>query len=122
MDATLNDLTRLLKLSRQSFDIRSKIRRQPSFKPIVILEDLSWDEFARLNLNLPYLSGVEPLVGQKRIYPHAQSVAHLVGFVAQKPAKTCSGLMILSAIMAAAALSAILSAICAARRGCAMSR
>ena len=85
MDATLNDLTRLLKLSRSELhDIRSKIRRQPSFKPIVILEDLSWDEFARLNLNLPYLSGVEPLVGQKRIYPHAQSVAHLVGFVGTK--------------------------------------
>ena len=45
---------------------------------------MSWDAFAALNLNLPYLSGVEPLVGQKRVYPHAQSVAHLVGFVGTK--------------------------------------
>ena len=85
MDVTLRDLARLLKLSPSELhEIRRKIRRGPSFKPVVVLEDLSWDEFARLNLNMPYLSGIEPLVGQKRVYPHAQSVAHLVGFVGTK--------------------------------------
>ena len=85
MDATLNDLARLLNLSQaEIYEIRRKIRRVPSFKPVVVLEDLSWDAFSALNLNLPYLSGIEPLVGQKRVYPHAQSVAHLVGFVGTK--------------------------------------
>ena len=85
MDVTLRDLARLLKLSPSELhEIRRKIRRGPSFKPVVVLEDLSWDEFARLNLNMPYLSGIEPLVGQKRVYPHAKSVAHLVGFVGTK--------------------------------------
>ena len=85
MDVTLNDLARLLNLDRSAvYEMRRKIGRVPAFKPVVVLEDLSWDAFAALNLNLPYLSGVEPLVGQKRVYPHAQSVAHLVGFVGTK--------------------------------------
>ena len=85
MDTTLNDLARLLNLSQaEIYEIRRKIRRVPTFKPVVVLEDLSWDAFSALNLNLPYLSGIEPLVGQKRVYPHAQSVAHLVGFVGTK--------------------------------------
>ena len=30
------------------------------FMPIVVAENLSWDEFARVNLDLPYLPGVQP--------------------------------------------------------------
>ena len=85
IDATLRDLAHILKLSpAEVFNIRRKIARGPSFKPVVILEDLSWDDFSRFNLYLPYLSGVEPVVGQKRVYPDAHSVAHLVGFVGAK--------------------------------------
>ena len=85
IDATLNDLAQILQLRQADvFEIKRKISRGPSFKPVVILEDLSWDDFSRFNLDLPYLSGVEPVVGQKRVYPDAHSVAHLVGFVGAK--------------------------------------
>ena len=85
MRTMLDDLAQILNLSTsQIYGIQRKIEGGPSFKPVIILEDLSWEDFSRLNLNLPYLSGVEPLVGQKRVYPHAQSVAHLVGFVGTK--------------------------------------
>jgi penicillin-binding protein 2 len=85
MEATLRDLAQILNLSQTDvFAIRRRIARGPSFKPVVILENLSWDDFSHFNLDLPYLSGVEPLVGQKRVYPHAHSVAHLVGFVGVK--------------------------------------
>ena len=85
LDVTLQDLAQILDLdATDRYQIRRRIERHPSFKPVVILEDLSWEEFSRINLNLPYLSGVDPIVGQKRVYPNAQSVAHLIGFVGTK--------------------------------------
>src|SRR4051812_35645582 len=43
-----------------------------SFVPLVVLDNLSWDEFARLNLDLPYLPGVQPDVSETRDYPYAE--------------------------------------------------
>jgi penicillin-binding protein 2 len=51
------------------------------FMPIVVAENLSWDEFARLNLDLPYLPGVQPDVGETRGYPFADELSHVLGYV-----------------------------------------
>ncbi len=64
---------------------RRRIIRQaassPSFVPITIKENLDWDEFARVNVNLPDLPGVVPDVGQTRQYGTGEHVSHLVGYV-----------------------------------------
>lgn len=52
------------------------------FMPIVVAENLSWDDFARLNLDLPYLPGVQPDVGETRDYPYAEELSHVLGYVA----------------------------------------
>ena len=54
-----------------------------SFMPIVAAENLSWDDFARLNLDLPYLPGVQPDVGETRDYPFDGELSHVLGYVAQ---------------------------------------
>src|SRR6185295_1356593 len=53
-----------------------------AFMPIVVAENLSWDEFARLNLELPYLPGVQPDVGETRDYPYTEQMSHVLGYVA----------------------------------------
>lgn len=53
-----------------------------SFAPIVVAENLSWEEFARLNLQLPYLPGVQPDVGDTRDYPYQEELSHVLGYVA----------------------------------------
>ena len=55
----------------------------PPFAPIVVAENLSWDDFARLNLGLPYLQGVHPDVGETRDYPFGEELSHVLGYVAQ---------------------------------------
>jgi penicillin-binding protein 2 len=52
------------------------------FTPIVVAENVSWDDFARLNLDIPYLKGVEPDVGDTRDYPYSEELSHVIGYVA----------------------------------------
>ena len=52
------------------------------FMPIVVAENLSWDDFARLNLDLPYFQGVQPDVGETRDYPYKEELSHVLGYVA----------------------------------------
>ena len=56
-------------------------RRRRSFVPIMLREDLSWDEVARIEANAPELPGVAIDVGQSRSYPHTESVGHVLGYV-----------------------------------------
>jgi|TARA_B110000305_G_C19414044_1_gene627000 penicillin-binding protein 2 len=52
------------------------------FKPIKLIENLTWDEFSKLNANVYNLMGIYPNVDFKRYYPKNESLAHLVGYVA----------------------------------------
>jgi penicillin-binding protein 2 len=51
------------------------------FVPTTVVENLSWEEFARINLNLPYLSGIVPDVGETRDYPFGDALSHVLGYV-----------------------------------------
>jgi penicillin-binding protein 2 len=58
-------------------------RRSKTFVPVVVAENLAWEDFARLNLYLPYLPGVQPDVCETRDYPYAEELSHVLGYVAQ---------------------------------------
>ncbi len=67
--------------------VRARLLREAAankpFMPLVAAENLSWDDFARLNLDLPYLQGVQPDVGETRDYPFQGELSHVLGYVAQ---------------------------------------
>lgn len=85
LEQTLARLQKLLDLSPPHMrEVRRRIKRTPSFKAITIAEDLQWEKFSRLNLQLPFLAGVEPRVGEKRVYLYGPATAHLVGYVGLK--------------------------------------
>src|SRR5437868_13434253 len=66
--------------------VRAKLLKDESsrkpFVPVLVAENLSWDDFARLNLDLPYFRGVQPEVGETRDYPYAEQFSHVIGYVA----------------------------------------
>jgi penicillin-binding protein 2 len=66
--------------------VRARVLKEAAvnkpFMPIVVAENLSWDEFARLNLDLPYLPGIQPDVGETRGYPYTEELSHVLGYVA----------------------------------------
>ena len=50
-------------------------------QPVLIKDDLSWEEFARINMLAPHLPGVEAQTGWERRYNHGVDVCHVVGYV-----------------------------------------
>ena len=88
LSRTLSQLQAILNLSNgQMQKVIKDISRKPKFKATVVAQDLPWKSFSKLNTQLPFLPGVEPIVGEKRVYTHGQATAHLIGYVAPKTLK-----------------------------------
>ena len=80
---TLDALSLLIPISdRQRDRVVREVARRRNFVPVTVVENLTWEEFSRVNVRSPDLPGVIPDVGETRFYPQGESLAHLVGYVA----------------------------------------
>ncbi len=80
---TLAALSRVIVLTdRQREKILRDVAENKRFVPVTVVENLSWDDFAHINLQLPYLPGVQPDVGETRNYPYGAELSHILGYVA----------------------------------------
>ena len=59
------------------------IQRAPRQTPVAIMEDMSWEQFAAINVRAPELPGVTADMGEVRVYPHGGAFAHVIGYVAK---------------------------------------
>jgi penicillin-binding protein 2 len=80
---TLDALAGIIQISD---DDRARILKDAaqkrSFVAITVAENLSWEDFSRLSLDLLYLAGVQPDVGETRDYPFGSEFSHVLGYVA----------------------------------------
>ncbi|MEM9705943.1 MAG: penicillin-binding protein 2 [Pseudomonadota bacterium] len=82
IDAALDEIAARFDLSDERRGrIKREIRRMGAFTPVQIFDNMSWDEFTRLNYEIPHLPGVQPDVGETRAYPLAEAAAFVVGYV-----------------------------------------
>ena len=58
------------------------IHRKHSFVPVMIRENLSWEEMARIEVNTLELPGVSIEQGRIRHYPFGDTASHALGYVA----------------------------------------
>ena len=80
--ATLERLGHAIDISgRVRERVLKEARQSPRFRPILIAEGLSWEEFARVNVLLPDLPGIQAEVGQRRDYPFGPYFSHVLGYV-----------------------------------------
>lgn len=84
LDQTLDILGRLLPdtLERRRTIIR-EVNAAPRFSPVPVKSDLTWEEFAKVNLHAADLPGVMADMNEARFYPHGGAYAHVVGYVAK---------------------------------------
>lgn len=84
LDQTLDLLGRLLPdtLDRRRSIIRD-VNAAPRFSPVPVKSDLTWEEFARVNLYANELPGVMADMNEARFYPFGGSFAHVIGYVAK---------------------------------------
>lgn len=82
VDATLEALSKLIQVDdTQRARVKREIERRRKFVPVVVAENLSQDDFAKVNLHSPDLPGVQLDVGETRDYPYAHTFSHVVGYV-----------------------------------------
>lgn len=90
--ATLETFSRIVPLSEQErARIEREVRRRRRFVPVVVRDFLTWEEMARIELNAPDLPGISIDVGTTRIYPEAEHLAHVVGYVAPPAERDMDG-------------------------------
>ncbi|MBX9615046.1 MAG: penicillin-binding protein 2 [Caulobacteraceae bacterium] len=84
LDQTLDLLGRLLPdtLDRRRAIIRD-VNAAPRFSPVAVKSDLSWEEFAKVNMYAPELPGVMADMNEARYYPFTGAFAHVIGYVAK---------------------------------------
>lgn len=90
--ATLDLLGRIIPLGEAEKErIMREADRKLPFVPITVRENLSWQEFARIEVNAPDLPGIRAEVGRSRFYPYGPTLAHSLGYVAAVSDKELDG-------------------------------
>ncbi len=82
IDATLDALAEFIPedlIDRER--VMKEVKRKRSFVPIPVVDNLTWEQFARINVNSPSLPGIQMDVGSTRHYPYDKMFAHIVGYV-----------------------------------------
>jgi len=78
----------ILELSNKKLNelIKQKNKQKP-WETLIVSENLSWDEFSKINFYLHELSGAKPVISLGRSYPYNESYAHVLGYVSQASVK-----------------------------------
>ncbi len=73
---------RLLRLSDSKMrTLLQDATTPPAHRDILVADDLTWEEFAQVNVMAPELSGVSAEVGELRSYPLQAAFYHTIGYV-----------------------------------------
>ncbi|HYH39700.1 MAG TPA: penicillin-binding protein 2 [Azospirillum sp.] len=61
--------------------VMREMQRKRRFVPVTVRENLTWEQVATLEMNMPDLPGAAIDVGEIRYYPFAEATAHILGYV-----------------------------------------
>jgi len=81
---TINRIRNILELSDKQF--KKVLKKQKEIKPwetLIVADNLSWENFSKINNNLYDLNGVKPIISISRSYPFKENYTHILGYVSQ---------------------------------------
>lgn len=82
LEETLDRLSRLIPFTAEDRrEAMDEIAQHKPFAPVFLKENLTWEDMARVELNLPDLPGVSIEEGETRSYPLGSATAHIIGYV-----------------------------------------
>lgn len=83
LDATLTALGTLLPISdTDRTRVLREVARHRRFVPVMVQENLNWEDAARIEVNALDLPGISVEEGQQREYPYDGMLSHVLGYVA----------------------------------------
>ncbi len=81
-------LSRMIDFDRKKRNsLLKKLKKRKPWEPIIISDNLTWEEFSRLNLFLHEMQGIKPIVSVARKYLENGSSSHIIGYVADTSKK-----------------------------------
>ena len=84
IEETLAEVSKLIAITPERYrQIRRDLAEGPRFVPVSVADDLSWEEFARINIRSPELPGVQADMGEARVYPFGGAFSHVIGYVSK---------------------------------------
>lgn len=79
---TLDRLSRIIPVTEEDKQaVLVEVSKVRPFTPILAKENLTWEDMAAVELNLPNLPGVSMDEGEIRSYPLGTATAHIIGYV-----------------------------------------
>ena len=77
-------LKEILDLTEKEYiKILRKKKKQKPWETLIISENLSWEQFSKLNLYLHELDGAKPVLSISRNYPYKENYTHVLGYVSR---------------------------------------
>ncbi|MGO1118192.1 penicillin-binding protein 2 [Rhodovibrionaceae bacterium A322] len=71
--------------------IKRDVKRKRSFTPVTVRDNLTWNQVGNIEVNKPYLPGIDIVEGLTRDYPYSSSMSHVLGYVASVSEKELTG-------------------------------
>ena len=88
MEELFFKLSKLINFNDQrKKNLIKKLKKRKPWEPIIVSENLLWEEFSRLNLFLHETQGIKPVVSVARKYLENGSSSHVVGYVSETSLK-----------------------------------
>ena len=82
LDAALDEIAALVPIDAYDRErVLREARRKQKFVPIMVRENLTWEEVSQIEVNAPDLPGVMIDVGRRRLYAFGPDTVHIVGYV-----------------------------------------
>jgi penicillin-binding protein 2 len=82
VESFLTHIQGKLEISEQQLDlIKEKLTRRRRLNTLIIKENLTWEELAKLELHAPDLPGLTIEKGHSRSYPMPHETGHFIGYV-----------------------------------------
>ncbi len=74
----------ILNLSNSNLqELIKKKNKQKPWETLIVSENLTWDEFSKINFYLHELSGARPVLTVGRNYPYKEIYTHVLGYVSE---------------------------------------
>jgi len=81
-------LKEILNLSRGEYEkIINQKKKQKSWETLIVSENLSWEQFTKINYFLHDLTGAKAVLSVSRDYPFDSNYTHVLGYVSEASAK-----------------------------------
>lgn len=80
--ATLKGFAKILHLDESEIERMNKVvAARRGYHPILIKENMSWNQLSKIQYALPHLPGIFIDVGEVRTYPQKDLLSHIIGYV-----------------------------------------